>query len=69
MTHKVGIIAYGTPEDRVKLEALARVYRTSGSRWLIDMIRERYDTLFAEQPSHGSSNQREPDADGHAVEP
>lgn len=41
-----GIIAYGTPEDREKLEAVAQAESRSGSSWIIHMIRERHKELF-----------------------
>jgi hypothetical protein len=46
MGRKVGIIAYGTVEDRQRLEALARLRRLSSSQWLIEIIREKHAELF-----------------------
>lgn len=43
-----GIIAYGTPEDRTKLAAVAKAMGMSGSAWLIEQIRARYKELFGD---------------------
>lgn len=42
-----GIIAYGTPEDREKLAALADLYGLSGSELIIKMIRDRFRELYS----------------------
>lgn len=46
MAKSVGIIAYGSPEDRKKLEQLAKLAGLSGSQWLIQMIREKHKEIF-----------------------
>jgi hypothetical protein len=46
MAKSVGIIGYGTPEDRLKLEALAKLAKTSASQWLIQQIRDKYKEIF-----------------------
>jgi hypothetical protein len=46
-----GIIAYGTPEDREKLAAVAKAMGVSGSAWIIEQIRVRYQELFVPETS------------------
>jgi len=59
MGRKVGIIAYGTIEDRQRLEALARSRHMSASHWLIDQIRIAHDQLFG--PADESETESEAD--------
>lgn len=47
MAKSVGIIAYGTVEDRAKLEALSSLGNDSGSAWIIAKIRSEYDRIFS----------------------
>lgn len=47
-TRHKGIIAYGTEEDRQKLAVLSQLSRKSGSEFIIDMIRARYDSAFGD---------------------
>ena len=49
MARKVGIIAYGTPEDRQRLEALAKAAGKSASQWIVETIRKEHRELFGEQ--------------------
>jgi hypothetical protein len=42
------IIAYGTETDRKKLKMIADRSHTSGSDWLIRLIREKYQEVFGE---------------------
>jgi hypothetical protein len=50
MARSVGIMAYGSPEDRLRLEALTRLEnKKSSSEWLIAQIRQHYDELFGDQ--------------------
>lgn len=48
MARKLGIIAYGSLEDRLKLELLARNRGCSGSEWIITKIRKEYELLFGD---------------------
>lgn len=50
MARSVGIMAYGTPEDRLKLEALAKIEKTSSSQLLINHIRKTYAEIYGETP-------------------
>lgn len=43
-----GIIAYGTPEDRLRLAAVSNAMAKSGSELIIEMIRARYVELFGD---------------------
>ena len=45
-----GIMAYGTEEDRLKLEVLSRKDLRSGSSWIIDRIRAEYRKFYADVP-------------------
>lgn len=45
-----GIIAYGTPDDRHRLAAVAKALNTTGSAWIIEQIRARYAELFGDLP-------------------
>lgn len=45
---KVGIMAYGTPDDRAKLAVLAGVMNQSSSEWLIAKIRAEYTNAFGD---------------------
>lgn len=40
------ITTYGTPKDRAKLAALARLRRKSVSTYLVEMIREQYAAIY-----------------------
>lgn len=46
MARAKGIIAYGTDEDRRRLEALAQLAKTSASQWLIQIIRKEYEKVY-----------------------
>ena len=48
MTKPTGIIAYGRPEDRKRLAAVARHDSKTGSRVILDHIRDRYRELFGD---------------------
>jgi hypothetical protein len=50
MGRKVGISAYGTVEDRQRLEALASLRHISSSQWVIEIIREKHAEVFAPLP-------------------
>ncbi|AKU43567.1 hypothetical protein CPT_Seuss41 [Caulobacter phage Seuss] len=50
MAKPTGIIAYGRPEDRLKLAAIAKSEGVTSSRWIVDQIRKRYRELYAETP-------------------
>lgn len=50
MAKPLGIIAYGRPEDRLKLAAIAKHQGKTSSRFLIDKIREEYQRLFGNTP-------------------
>jgi hypothetical protein len=43
MAKSLGIIAYGTPEDRERVKALAKLEGISNSEWIIARIRKEYD--------------------------
>ncbi|MDH7796443.1 hypothetical protein QBC99_002506 [Beijerinckia sp. GAS462] len=43
-------MAYGTPEDRLRLESLARIKGQSSSEWLIEQIRAAYKELYGDVP-------------------
>lgn len=43
-----GIIAYGTPDDRLRLAALSATLNKSGSQLIVDYIRERYKQVFGD---------------------
>lgn len=48
-----GIIAYGTDADRDKLAVLSMLSGKSGSEFIIDMIRERYNLVVGDgDPKH-----------------
>lgn len=47
----VGIMAYGTPEDRLKLEAISKLAGQSGSEWLIAQIRKTYEEVYGKAPA------------------
>lgn len=49
MARQAGIIAYGTPEDRLRLAAIVEATQgRSGSVVVIDLIRARYAELFGD---------------------
>jgi len=48
MTRHKGIIIYGTELDREKLAALAFATNKSGSEFLIDLLREKYEKVFGD---------------------
>jgi hypothetical protein len=50
MSRPKGIIAYGKDEDRLKLAAVARHEGKSGSEFIVDSIRVRYQQLFGDLP-------------------
>lgn len=50
MAKAIGIIAYGTAEDRKKLEALAKFAGQSGSAWIIERIRREHALIYGELP-------------------
>lgn len=50
MARSVGIMAYGTPEDRLKLEAIAKLEKKSSSQFLIDLIRSHYENIYGTTP-------------------
>ena len=43
-----GIIAYGAPDDRLKLAALSDALKKSGSQLIIDFIRQRYEEVYGD---------------------
>ncbi len=49
MKRSSGIIAYGTPEDRARLEQLARLRKVSASTWIIKQIREQHAVAFSQE--------------------
>lgn len=56
---KVGIMAYGTQEDRWRLEALSRAQHKSSSQWIVDTIRKEYEALFgASDPAPTSDEEK-----------
>jgi hypothetical protein len=46
MARSVIITAYGSPEDRLRLEAISKLEEKSSSQWLIDLIRKRYAEIY-----------------------
>lgn len=48
MGRPLGIISYGTAEDRLRLKRVAEAENRSGSDWIIQVIRQRYKELFGE---------------------
>lgn len=48
MSRDKGIIAYGTADDRKKLQVLANLSKQSGSELIIEMVRKRYEGIFGE---------------------
>lgn len=46
MSRSKGIVAYGTQEDRKKLEIIARIAGQSQSEWLISQIRKAYREIY-----------------------
>lgn len=46
MTRSVGIMAYGTLDDRLRLEAVALVAGKSSSQWLIEAIRKAFEEIY-----------------------
>lgn len=48
MSKKVGIICYGTEEDRERLAALSKAHGKTGSSWMIAQIRKEYEKLFGD---------------------
>jgi hypothetical protein len=57
MAKSVGIIAYGTRQDREKLDAIARLGDESGSSWIIKRIRQEYDRIFSQPKEVDSGHQ------------
>lgn len=48
----LGIIAYGTEQDRDKLAVLANLSKQSGSEYIINMIRRNFKEAFGDaEPS------------------
>ncbi len=47
----VALICYGRPEDRERLEILARAAGLTRSAWIIDQIRERFRVTFGQNVS------------------
>lgn len=43
-----GIIAYGTSDDRLRLEAVATIDGKTNSSWIIMAIRKRFEELFGD---------------------
>lgn len=60
MRNNLGIIAYGTQEDREKLAVLASYSHQSGSEYIISMIRRHYAEVFGDTPyePHDPDNSR-----------
>lgn len=50
MARSVLIAAYGDPDDRLRLEALARLNDCSQSAWLIEKIRAAYREIYGNTP-------------------
>jgi hypothetical protein len=50
MARSVALMGYGTLEDRLKLEALARLKNVSSSQWLIEQIRDAYRDIYGDTP-------------------
>jgi hypothetical protein len=48
MSRKVGINAYGTEDDRRKLEVLALLSKQSSSAWIIDHIQSQYKDVYGD---------------------
>lgn len=48
MARPIGIIAYGKSDDRLRLAAIAKHRQTTGSKVLIDFIRQQYAELFGD---------------------
>lgn len=48
MTSKLGIMAYGTQQDRCKLAVLAGATGVSASQWILDKIRTEYNQVFGQ---------------------
>lgn len=48
MSKKVLIASYGTPQDRLRAQALAGAMKTSQSALLISLLRAQYKLLFGE---------------------
>jgi hypothetical protein len=46
--NNLGIIAYGTEEDRKKLAVLSNLSKQSGSEYIITMIRRQYKEVFGD---------------------
>lgn len=46
MRKPIGIIAYGKPEDRNRLAAIAHSEGKTGSKVIVDFIRARYKELY-----------------------
>jgi hypothetical protein len=51
----VGIMAYGTPEDRAKINALAKKRDVSASQIIVELIREEYEKTFGKLPTDHQS--------------
>lgn len=51
MARSVAIMGYGSPEDRLKLEALAQLAEKSSSQWLIEQIRAAYREIYGDTPA------------------
>lgn len=47
-TRHKGIIAYGTETDRKKLAVLADLSGKSGSEFLVDLIRQKYEDIVGD---------------------
>jgi hypothetical protein len=50
MARSVALMGYGTLEDRLKLEALARLQDMSSSQWLIEQVRAAYREIYGDTP-------------------
>lgn len=48
MSRSVAIMGYGTPDDRLRVEALARLQNVSSSQWIINVIRREYAAIYGD---------------------
>jgi hypothetical protein len=62
MARSVGIMAYGTKNDRLRLEALAVLAEKSSSQWIIEAIRAAYQEIYGETPPSEVVQKNEPDS-------
>lgn len=60
MARSVAIVGYGDPDDRLRLEALAKLADKSSSQWVIEAIRAAYEDVYGQVPPSEVVQKNEP---------